>query len=300
MPKNFQLRKSNQLYVDLPLADAPPDHRFYVLFHGLVTLVDGPGDELRAYALSMDYEHRYGVGHWLVEQDLPNGFRATLSGVSPAKKTKNNSLNPKLNPTIRLKGWLKDDDPRIHARITLPRPRRIHYLGLGDAAIARPDLLIYPTTSVSGLTVFEYKMPRAVEELALRIDNQAAYWTGSTFTEFPALKPAGAPTRVATLHILDAPSQMPAGDQHSLAEFGLSTSLLGQPEVQFLRKPVDLAQQPAAPQGISSFETIPIPGRAKLLHRLADFARTARFTGSEPLCDPLCKSCCSAGDGQWP
>ena len=189
--------------------------------------------------------------------------------------------------------------PRVRARITLPRPRQIHYLGLGVAEVTRPDLLIYPTTKACGLTVFEYKMPRSIEELELRSDSQI-HWRGSTFTEFAAAEPNGAGSKVASLHVFDAPPQTPGTVQHSLDEFNLSTALLGQPEVRFVRKPVDLVDQPAEPHGISSFETMPLSERPKFLHRLADFARTARFTNSQALSDDGCKSCCSGGDGEWP
>lgn len=289
---NIRLRYRNQLFVDLPVPKRPTQHRFFVLFHGLVSLVEGPNDEFRAYALNMDDEHRYRLGHWLVEDELPSGLRGQLLGVKASPKSQENSLNPELNATIRVKTFPDDNDPRIRARITLPRPRQIHYLGLGDATFKRPELLIYPTTTACGLKVFEYELPGSLDELSIRADDGAqTYWQAKTFTEFP-----GARVKLSTLHLIDSPPH-PTGVAHSLDEFALSTSLLGKPKVELLRKPVDRAEQPPPPDGLSLFEVDTPAARAAFLHRIATFARTARFTDSKPLTDDSCKSCCNAADG---
>ena len=293
---HVRLHYRDELFVDLPVAIEPSGHRFYIFFHGLISLVDGPADELRAYALTMDENHRYRFGHWLVEEDLPSGLRGKLSGVSAAPKTKQNSLNPELNPTVRVEGWPNDADPRIRARLSLPRPRKIHYLGRGEVEVNRPDLSIYPTRMASGLKIFEYELTGAVDDLNIRsTDGQQLHWKGASGTEF-----SGAGVRVATLHVIDGPARMPDGDAHSVEEFALSMRVLGQPLLGFKRKPVDHPEQPPNPKGVSPFEVLSLAGRSKFLHKIADFARTARFSDSQALNgDPECKSCCSSGDGDW-
>ena len=294
MPKtNVHLRHQNELFVDLPVPAKPTDHRFYVLFHGLISLVEGKNNEFRAYALTMGDDHRYRFGHWLVEQDLPQGMRGTLHGVKASEKTKENSLNPAMNPTVRVKGWPKDDDPYIRARLTLPRPRKIHYLGLGHAELTQPELLMHPAPSACGLTVFEYDLPGSLDDLEIHSDDgKQQHWKASRLTEF-----SQAGTKLVTLNVIDAPLHTPGTAAHSLDEFAMSMRLLGQPAVRLVRKPTDHAQQPAPPDGISDYEVAAYSERPKFLHRIADFARTARFGGSQALSDDNCKSCCSAGDG---
>ncbi|MBY0503890.1 MAG: hypothetical protein K2X03_08265 [Bryobacteraceae bacterium] len=294
---NVRLRHRNELFVEVPVPPPPPDHRFYVLFHGLISLVQSPEDEFRAYALNMDREHHYRFGHWLREDRLPSGLRATLHGLSPSPRTPENSLNPALNPTIRLRDWPRDDDPRIRARLSLPRPRRIHYLGLGKAEITHPELLLHPSPTVCGLTVFEYELPGSLDQLEIRDDEGQRHWAASAFTEFKGTEFAGVGCKLATLHIYDAPSRPPGAVAHSLDEFALSTALLGQPGVTFAASPADHAEQPVAPHGLSAFEVAPLTERAQFLRRIASFARTGRFLASQPLSDGSCKSCCSAADG---
>ncbi len=290
---NIQLRKKNKLFVDLPVSSTPEDSRFYVLLHGSISLVQGENDEFRAYAIGMGEDHHYRMGSWLAEEEMPVGFRATLTGVERSKKSKENSLNPELNPTIKVKDWPDDEDASIQARIDLPRPRRIHYLGLGDADIEYGELLIFPTPKVCGLTVFEYAVPGSFEDLELRsLDGARLFWKCTTATGFPDCD-----ARMASLHIFNAPPSNSAPVAHSLDEFAKTTRLLGQPLVRFTRKPKDLADQPGVPDGLSPHEVKSLAERPRLLARLAGFARTARFSNSGPLSDDGCQACCSGADG---
>lgn len=290
---NIRLRRKNQLFVDLPVSSSPEDSRFYVLLHGSISLVQGENDEFRAYAIGMGEDHRYRFGSWLAEDEMPTGFRAKLVGVERSKKNKGNSLNPKLNPTIKVKDWPADDDPSIEARIDLPRPRRIHYLGLGDAEIENGASLIFAKPKVSGLTVFEYVVRGSFEDLELRsLDGARLFWKCTAATAFP-----GCDARMASLHIFNAPPNNTAPVAHSLDEFAKTTRLLGQPQVRLVRKPKDLAAQPPVPDGLSPHEVKPLAERPRLLAKLAEFARTARFGSSHPLSDDGCQSCCSGADG---
>jgi hypothetical protein len=291
--KTIKLRHLRELFIDLPVCDPPKDNRLYVLFHGLVSLVQGPGDEFRAFALAIGTDHQYRLGSWLREERMPKGTRGALQGVTAAVKTRSNVLNPKLNPTIKLEDWPNDRDPRIWASFSLPRPRKIHYLGLGKAEIANSSALIYPTKKACGLTVFEYKVSGPFEDLRMSsTTGSEVFWKAESFTEFP-----GGP-KIATLHVFNSPSTMPSDPNHSVDEFALSTDFLGRPEVKFAKKPVDLDVQPELPGGLSSFEASPLSHRTKFVDKLVDFARTARFTSSHLLNDDGCKSCCSAADGE--
>ena len=79
----IQLRdKNNDFFVDLSIPAPPADNCFYVAFHGLVSLVDGPGDKFHAYALNIGGDHQYRLGNWLLETDVPRGFSAELRGVN--------------------------------------------------------------------------------------------------------------------------------------------------------------------------------------------------------------------------
>lgn len=291
MPEtNIQLLGAkNEVFVDLSIPEQPADDRFYVAFHGLVSLVEGPGDEFHAYALNMGGDHQYRLGNWLLEAALPRGFSAVLRGVNASPKEAGNSLDPALTPTILVKELPPAGDERIWASLTLPRPRRIHYLGLGEAVFSSSANLISAATKVCGLTVFEYALDTAFEHIALASANGLEiYWKSFSFTEFPNGK------KVATLHLIDSPPAQPVSATHSVDEFALSTSLFGQPAVQLASEPQDLTVQPAMPPGVSALELISLKSRPKLVDRLVDFARTARFNGSQPLNDQGCKSCCSA------
>ena len=286
----IQLRDANNtLFVDLSVPAPPADNRFYVAFHGLVTLVEGPGDEFHAYALNMRGDHQYRLGNWLLETDLPRGFSATLRGVSASPKTAANSLDPTLTPTILVTALPDAKDERIWASLTLPRPRKIHYLRLGDAVVSNPAKLIAPATKVCGLTVFEYAVTTAFDYIELASpDGFQRYWQSSSFTEFPNH------AKVATLHLIDSPPDQPVSAMHSQDEFALSTSLFGQMTVQLVGPPKDLAMQPDLPPGLSALELSSLKSRPKLVDHLVDFARTARFSSSQPLNGEGCKSCCSA------
>ena len=289
----IQLRdKNDDLFVDLSIPTPPADNRFYVAFHGLVSLVEGPGEEFHAYALHIGGDHQYRLGNWLLEIDVPRGFSAVLRGVSASPKAAGNSLDATLTPTILIKALPDALDARIWARLTLPRPRKIHYLRLGDAVITDSAKLIAPATKVCGLTVFEYAVTNAFGHINLASsDGLTRYWQSTSFTTFPNN------AKVATLHLIDSPPAQPVSITHSQDEFNLSTSLLGEPTIQLSANPIDLSQQPALPDGLSALELTSLEVRPALVDRLVDFARTARFSGSQPL-GGGCQSCCSGANGE--
>ena len=112
----IQLRDANNaLFVDLSVPAPPADNRFYVAFHGLVSLVEGPGGEFHAYALNMGGDHQYRLGNWLLETDVPRGFSAVLRGVNASPKAAGNSLDPTLTPTILVAALPPANDKRIWA-----------------------------------------------------------------------------------------------------------------------------------------------------------------------------------------
>lgn len=289
----IQLRdKNDDFFVDLSVPAPPADNRFYVAFHGLVTLVEGPGDEFHAYALNIGGDHQYRLGNWLLETGVPRGFNAVLRGVNGSPKTAGNSLDATLTPTILIKALPDAKDERIWAMLTLPRPRKIHYLRLGDVVITDSDKLIAPATKVCGLTVFEYAVTTAFGNINLASsDGLERYWQSTSFTTFPNN------AKVATLHLIDSPPAQPVSFTHSQEEFNLSTSLLGQPTIQLSANPIDLSQQPALPDGLSALELTSLEVRPALVDRLVDFVRTARFSGSQPL-GGGCESCCSGANGE--
>ena len=289
----IKLRDANNApFVDLSVPAPPADNRFYVAFHGLVTLVEGPGDEFHAYALNIGGDHQYRLGNWLLETDVPRGFSAVLRGVSASPKAAGNSLDATLTPTILIKALPDAKDKRIWARLTLPRPRKIHYLRLGDAVVSNAAKLISPATKVCGLTVFEYAVTNAFGNINLAsADGLKRYWQSTSFTTFPNN------AKVATLHLIDSPPAQPVSITHSQDEFNLSTSLLGEPAIQLSANPVDLSPQPALPDGLSALELTSLEVRPALVDRLVDFARTARFSGSQPL-GGGCESCCSSANGK--
>ena len=289
----IQLRDANNaLFVDLSVPAPPADNRFYVAFHGLVTLVEGPGDEFHAYALNIGGDHQYQLGNWLLETDLPRGFRAVLRGVSASPKAAGNSLDATLTPTILVPAPPPANDKRIWASLTLPRPRKIHYLRLGDAVVSNPAKLISPATKVCGLTVFEYAVTAPFASIELTSsDGLKSYWKNTSFTTFPNQ------AKVATLHLIDSPPAQAVSATHSQDEFNLSTDLLGEPTILLTANPTDLLQQPDLPDGLSALELTPLKVRPALVDRLVDFVRTARFSGSQPL-NGGCESCCSAANGR--
>lgn len=285
----IQLSREGQLYVDLDIPAPPADNRFYVVLHGLISLVE-TATEFHAYALSVGDEHRYQAGNWLLENDMPKGFRAQLLGVNGVAKSPDNSLDAALSPTIKITALPNDTDAAIWARLVLPRPRKIHYLHLGQAAISNTAHLVATNPKLCGLTILEYGVTGSFDQIGLySLDGATALWKSSAVTDFT---PTG--TRVATLHVIDSPSAAPSF-AHSQAEFALSAELFGQATVQLSDQPKDLSMQPSAPDGLSHLELITLKNRPLLRDRLADFVRTAKFTVGGALSgDPGCKSCCSA------
>jgi hypothetical protein len=273
----------------------PKENVLYVIFHGLIGLVDTGAAGFNAYMFDMHADHRYLFGNWLVESDsleqsdilrqapLILTLDSVIGGVpDPA----NNVLNPNLNLVIQLGAPLPTNLPGARAVIRLPRPRRIYYYTCGEV----PDSTIKGDTSklingvppkyISATRVFEYSFadPQKVQLLAGDPPVGPSLWKPDVLAEVGN-------RHVATLHFYDEPDQISdeaAAEQHARAEFLLSTALLGVPLTLTQASPQEFPEPPDNPQpdikdlGILRREVTPLDGRSEALLGLQFLARCGK------------------------
>jgi len=224
-------------------AEANPQQTLFVVFHGLISLIDITGDGFIANLLEIAGDHAYLAGDWLLERPVAPGSRAKLSGVDSGTA----KLDPKRNPVVR--GLTKPPalDPRfIRAQIFLPRPKAIHYFRSGTldrASVTQTagTLQLDPAfEQLSGIKVFEYEFPD-IAKVGLSGD-----------IEWKPTDTVGSERPSCAIHIYDEPAAALAHAQaHNIREFRLSAEVLGS------------GASVAAGTKVS-FEDIPLPSLHKL------------------------------------
>jgi hypothetical protein len=269
----------------------------YVIFHGLISLVDIGDAGFNAYLFQMP-PHRYLFGSWLIEDDIPepsDGTKGplilTLDSVNAGVlDPPNNVLDPDLNLVIQLNAPLPVNLSGARAVVRLPRPRRIYYYTCGDvlpnSIQGDPLKLInkaFPSI-ISETRVFEYSFSDSQLPRLLAGDPPAA---GSSSLWKPDVPPPVVGNRkVLTLHFYDEPD---AGmndveaEQHARAEFLLSTALLGVPMALTQASPADNLEPPVPPHkrqptlktlGILKREVTPLDERNEAFLDLQFFVRS--------------------------
>jgi hypothetical protein len=265
----------------------------YVIFHGLISLVDIGNDGFNAYLVQMP-PHRYLFGKWLVESDfleqsnLPTPLILTLSSViGGVKDPANNVLNPNLNLVIKLGAPPPIKLPGARAVVRLPRPRRIYYYTCGavlDNTTIQGDTskLVVPNTPptiISETRVFEYSFLDSPKPQLLAGDPPSgpSLWDPDVLAEVGNRK-------VATLHFYNEPDTFDSNtaEDHARAEFLLSTALLGVPLTLTKASPRSDLEPPGSTQpklkdlGILEPEVTPLDGRGEALLGLQFLVRCGK------------------------
>lgn len=247
----------------------------YVIFHGLVTVIEPEeGNTFRALLLDMS-DHRKAAGHWLTEFDIPRCANLRLSNehVMRHERTEHNSLTPETNVVIdlskpgqtRKKGLnLELVETKVWAEIQLPRPKRA--LTFNRVDISEPRELLTGKDAkefkvLAGAQVFEYEMTGN----HVTLDHQL-----SKIPFFRSIEDAR--TNIFTLHILSEP-QDSVTDEHMIEEFNLSARLLNS-DLQFISPRAVCIPNGDLPKGLRSAELIALADRPdavyKILHHGAD------------------------------
>jgi hypothetical protein len=271
----------------------------YVIFHGLVSLVDIGAAGFNAYMFDMGTDHRYLFGTWLIEDDIPEPSNDTNLGpliltldsvIAGVLDPPNNVLDPDLNLVIQLDAPLPLNLSGARAVVRLPRPRRIYYYTCGDvpsSTTIQGDLskLIVknvPPSIISETRVFEYTFGGSQKPQLLAGDPPA----GDPLWSPDVLATVGN-RNVATLHFYDEPGEPFDDDsvaqQHARAEFLLSTAILGVPLRLTQPSSVDHLEPPVPPHkpqptrqtlGILKREVTPLDERNEALLDLQYFKRS--------------------------
>jgi hypothetical protein len=211
----------------------------YVVLHGLITLIDIKEKGFLAHLLDIGDDHKYLLGHWLEEADIPkrkkgaDPLRATLTNVDTGAA----QLNPDLNAVFKLEGLPNDKASDVRAVLRLPRPRSIHNFVSGKlppgALAGDTTRLVQVPSKISGTTVFEYTFQNV--DPVLTSDSGLSLWTKPALAIVKDPSPPATPTRelsVAALHVYDEPGIRLPGDelqnlpQHNRREFKLSSVFL--------------------------------------------------------------------------
>jgi hypothetical protein len=232
----------------------------YVLMHGLICLVDVGKLGFLAYVIDVGEDHKYLLGEWLVEKELPKveeayQNRLQLVGVTPGCATFDENFHAILRMTQAPTG----EEVPIRAIITLPRPKEIDYgvQGTLEATALQGNMskFVAPPTHVSGLTIFVYDF---VDFSQVGIVRES----GSTFVECP--EPAGKDDepKVSVLHIYNEPTEVQPS-QHNLDEFNQSLTLLGATDIRMVNASVATEPDDGDEQGLLFGESATLDQRAE-------------------------------------
>jgi hypothetical protein len=239
----------------------------YVVFHGLVCLVDGvkkagADKGFRAYVLvDKDNVHKATFGDFLAEQDFAALGAGTinlgLNGLTTGADTPNAKLDRSVNPVVDLPDFPTPTDSDVRAVITLPRPNRISNFFGGivqpnTLANGGPRPLNPPPSQISAVRIFEYNFDDPTK-VFLSDDKGNVVWRCPDASGLATLP--GGNLKVAAFHVYDEPPRTlvnPTPDAHNIKEFNDSMIFLGASGVQL--------SQPAHPIDPSTLRTTNVPG----------------------------------------
>ena len=207
----------------------------YVVFHGLVCLVDGGiqshvDQGFKAYVLlDRDKAHRRMFGNFLAELDFKppaSGAPLDLSFSSELQPGGDPtvSLNTDLNPVVQLSGFPALTS-NVIAVITLPRPNSIDYFLRGNiipGALQDPGQRLQPPHSqISAVRIFTYNFTEP-GKLFLQDSSGNHLWDCP-----PQLAQLPHNLNVAAFHVYNEPPQQLANaDTHNEDEFNDSMTFL--------------------------------------------------------------------------
>ena len=238
----------------------------YVVFHGLICLVDGvkkagADKGFKAYVLlDKDNAHKMMFGDLLAEQDfavLGSGLiNLNFNGLTTGPDSPNAKIDRKVNPVVDLTNFPTATATNTRAVITLPRPNRISSFFGG---VIQPGTLVNngslnPAPSqISAVRIFEYNFvdPAMV---FLSDDRGNVVWRCPDANSLATL-PGN--LKVAVFHVYDEPPRKlttnPTPNNHNIQEFNDSMAFLNTPGVK-------LQNQPAHPVDPSTLRLTNVPG----------------------------------------
>lgn len=236
-----------------------PENVFYVIFHGLVSLVETPNG-FRALLIRMD-GHRVAAGHWLTERTIPANSVMTLNGVRAGGA----SLDPQKNLIVR---GARIDQASLKkfrfAEIALPKPRLVHSFLTGIAEDVLTGTVQPTSTSYSAVQVFEYELSADFPDISL---------AGATFDwECGGSTQLNSGDRVSVLHVLNEP-ELDADDAHTIEEFRRGSRVLGADLSINAPLPFPRDLPGAPPKGLLVEELLPSGDRQGRVLHLIDFFR---------------------------
>jgi len=265
----------------------------YVVFHGLISIVERKGGEFCAYILSTGPEHRYLYGNWLREADIPAGFSGKFCvGEGPCQRQAH--LDPKERPLVSFKQCTMDEHHEaIHGSIRLPQPDKILYANSGKLELrdsGKCQLLNPNVQKNSGTTIFVYQVEN-FDDCYLMDDRRFIKWEATA-------KPGEDKHKVAALHVFSNPQYRPSAS-HSVDEFHLSSVVLGATALRLAKQVQDESHSTWKPQGLCTEELLSLSRRDDILAWATDLLRTPQ--SERPVLRPSsgggCESCCSGADG---
>jgi hypothetical protein len=290
--------------------DGASKNILYVVLHGLITLVDVGEKGFIAFLLDMGKEHKYLVGDWLVETEIPKRkywkrpLHAVLENVDKEQISAQNFLDPDQNAVAKQSQPPDVMHSQVRAVFNLPRPHSIQHFTIGKvtAGTIRDDLqeLVKEPSHLAGIRVFQYTFqnPKRPDSPLLhklhRKSDLPPLWQCPE--ELALVKDdKGQLFNVAVLHIYNQPgAKLPPGSPHNREEFNNSASLLGT-QVTLVQDTVP-DNEKKLPAGILQGEVECLYGRGKFaVHYLnqvrmtqskSDLGRGAGGCGSE-----LCAAC---------
>jgi hypothetical protein len=248
-----------------------PEQKLYVVFHGLIPLVE---DKSGFHAILIEMSgHTMSVGHWLSEVPLQKSGGATLklNGVSAGKA----SIDPSLNLVVSLPELDLDrisQGPGCYARIDLPKPAKSHSFFTADVDGRLTGSQQPKSKKYSAVQVFEYAVPGdSFDDVSISRGNDAV-WENEGYT----LTHDG--TKISVLHVYNEPAgkESPA---HSVAEFLKGSELFGIDVGLADGKPLPfpnewLPTQSELPLGLLVQELTPLPARHRAVFKILDPLRS--------------------------
>jgi hypothetical protein len=204
----------------------------YIVLHGLVTLIDDKKNGFIAHLLDMGDDHKYLLGEWLSEDELPERkrgqapLRAKLVNVDPNDVTGLNKLDLNLNAVVKIKSVPPDSSRKVRAVFRLPRPRRIYSFISGKlpkkAIAGTIGQLAKQPTHISGTQVFEYTF-KDKTRVALKTPHGHTLWSPKAPARVKTKKGPAKALDVWVLHVYDEPGhEMANAQDHNRREFRMS------------------------------------------------------------------------------
>jgi hypothetical protein len=217
-----------------------PTNVLYVVFHGLICLVDGrfkgkTDQGFRAYVLvDKDGTHQVMYGDFLAEQDLLPSTKVINLNFNGLKAGTDTSitLDRSQNPVVNLTDFPPATDPsEVLAVVSLPRPNRIVNLfrgNIADGTLTDHGLFNPPPSQISAVRVFEYRYFDDPANVFLQDDKGNKLWKCPDLAA--VVDNAGLPINVAVFHLYNEPPLQltnPTPNDHNVHEFNNSMIFLG-------------------------------------------------------------------------